>query len=151
MFKKTLLAASALAAIAVPGVASARPHYSQLYYGSQYGNYGGYGTYGRGYAPSYNYGYGNGYYGNGYYNNGYASQGYYGNTYYDGRNGYRCGNGTAGTVIGGVAGAVIGSQVTRGGGYNRYGYRRGGSGTTGAIVGGAIGALLGNQVAKGSC
>ncbi|GAA4027160.1 hypothetical protein GCM10022281_02240 [Sphingomonas rosea] len=77
------------------------------------------------------------------YGGGYNGQSYYG--------GNRC-SGTTGTVVGGVAGAVIGSQIAKGrGGYDYYGNRRGGSGTTGAIIGGAVGALLGRKVDKDSC
>jgi hypothetical protein len=80
--------------------------------------------------------------GNPYYGGGYNGQTYYGN---------RC-SGTTGTVVGGVAGAVVGSQIAKGrGGYDYYGNRRGGSGTTGAIIGGAVGALLGRKIDKDSC
>jgi hypothetical protein len=48
-------------------------------------------------------------------------------------------------VVGGLAGAAIGSQVA---GSTRY---HGGGSTGGALIGGAIGAVLGSQVAKGSC
>ena len=66
------------------------------------------------------------------------SRGYYGR---------RC-SGTTGTVVGGVAGALLGNAIGRsGGGY----YRRGGSGTTGAILGGALGALAGRAIDKDSC
>ncbi|HEY0130908.1 MAG TPA: glycine zipper 2TM domain-containing protein [Allosphingosinicella sp.] len=47
-------------------------------------------------------------------------------------------------MVGGVAGALLGREVTR----DRY---RGRSGTTGAILGGAIGALAGRAVQKSSC
>ena len=92
------------------------------------------------YYPGYGYGGG---YNNGYdYNRGYNGQTYYGN---------RC-SGTTGTVIGGVAGAVVGSKIAGGRrSYDYYGNRRGGSGTTGAIIGGAVGALLGRKIDKDSC
>ena len=99
-------------------------------YATPYG--GGYG-YGRSsyYRPSYS---------------GY-NRGYSGNTYY----GNRC-SGTTGTIVGGVAGAVLGSKIAgsrqR---YDYYGNRRGGSNATGAIIGGAVGALLGRKVDKDSC
>ncbi|WP_300973959.1 glycine zipper 2TM domain-containing protein [Sphingomonas sp. LHG3406-1] len=74
-------------------------------------------------------------------------RGYNGRTYY----GNRC-SGTTGTVIGGVAGAVVGSQIAGGRRtYDYYGNRRGGSSATGAIIGGAVGALLGRKVDKDSC
>jgi hypothetical protein len=82
------------------------------------------------------------YYGGGGYG-GYNGQTYYGNN--------RC-SGTTGTVVGGVAGAVIGSKIAGGRQrYDYYGNRRGGSSTTGALIGGAVGALLGRKVDKDSC
>jgi hypothetical protein len=133
MFKKIALASAAASAlIAVPTAADARPHgyYGQTY-GYNQGYYGNNGYYGRGY---YNQGYSNGYYGRGY-NNRY---------YYNGR---RC-SGTTGTVVGGVAGALLGNAIGRSGrGY----YRRGGSGATGAILGGALGALAGRAIDRDSC
>jgi hypothetical protein len=90
------------------------------------------------YYPGYGGGYNNSYD----YNRGYNGQTYYGN---------RC-SGTTGTVIGGVAGAVVGSKIAGGRrSYDYYGNRRGGSGATGAIIGGAVGALLGRKVDKDSC
>ena len=47
-------------------------------------------------------------------------------------------NGTAGALLGGIAGAVIGSNLASGGGR-----------TGGAIIGGVGGAALGNGIAKG--
>lgn len=74
--------------------------------------------------------------------------GYSGRTYYGGNS---C-SGTTGTVIGGVAGAVVGSKIAGGRSrYDYYGNRRGGNSTTGAIIGGAVGALLGRKVDKSSC
>ena len=119
MFRKITLATAAAAA-----QASHRDnrHYEQSYRGDYYNQ---------------------GYYDQGYrsrrYNRGY-NQNYYGNRYYNGR---RC-SGTTGTIVGGVAGALLGREVTR----NRY---RGRSGTTGAILGGAIGALAGRSIDKSSC
>jgi hypothetical protein len=75
-------------------------------------------------------------------NGGYSGQTYYGN---------RC-TGTTGTVVGGLAGAVVGSKIAGSGQrYDYYGNRRGGSSTTGAIIGTAVGALLGRKVDKDSC
>lgn len=83
------------------------------------------------------------YYGGGGYDRGYNGQTYYGTN--------RC-SGTTGTVVGGVAGAVIGSKIAGGRqSYDYYGNRRGGSSATGAIIGGAVGALLGRKVDKDSC
>lgn len=85
-------------------------------------------------------------YGYGGYNNSYQ-RGYNGQTYY----GNRC-SGTTGTIVGGVAGAVVGSKIAGGRrSYDYYGNRRGGSGATGAIIGGAVGALLGRKIDKDSC
>jgi len=58
-------------------------------------------------------------------------------------------------VVGGVAGALIGSSVADGGHY-RYGYRGyrhygGGDRTAGALIGGALGAVVGGAVAQGNC
>jgi outer membrane lipoprotein SlyB len=89
----------------------------------------------------------------GYYDHGRYEQTYRGDRYgrYDNRyygrsvryDGRRC-SGTTGTVVGGVAGALLGREVTR----DRY---RGRSGTTGTILGGAIGALAGRAVQKSGC
>lgn len=77
----------------------------------------------------------------------YGGGGYSGQTYY----GNRC-SGTTGTIVGGVAGAVVGSKIIGGRrSYDYYGNRRGGSNTTGALIGGAVGALLGRKVDKDSC
>lgn len=141
--------------------------YNNGAYGSSYGaygnNYNGYGnSYNNGYGNSYGGGYGNTYsggYGNSYggaYGNSYG--GNYGSSYggsygqYYDRSGYYSGptwrgddgryhcrrsNGSTGTLVGGAAGALIGSQVA-------------GDRTLGAIVGGAIGAVIGNSVQKNS-
>lgn len=101
--------------------------------------------------------YGGGYYGNSYgYNQGgyypqqsysgqysryYNQQGYYSGPTWRGNDGrYYCrrSDGTTGTLIGGAAGALIGSQVAGRG-----------DRTIGAILGGAVGALIGNQVDRG--
>jgi hypothetical protein len=79
----------------------------------------------------------------------YGGGGYNGQSYYG--NGIRC-SGTTGTIVGGVAGAVVGSKIAGGRRtYDNYGNRRGGSGTTAAIIGGAVGALLGRKVDKSAC
>ena len=73
--------------------------------------------------------------------------GYNGQTVY----GNRC-SGTTGTIVGGVAGAVVGSKLAGGRQrYDYYGNRSGGSTTTGALIGGAVGALLGRKVDKSAC
>jgi hypothetical protein len=128
MFKKITFAAVAAvtAMAAIPATAEARPH------GNAYGYYN------------------NSAHARGYYNNGYAQRGfndgYYGDRYYNGRaysnNRYRRCSGTTGTIVGGVAGALLGRSATRD-------YRH--SGTTGTILGGALGALAGNAIGKSSC
>ena len=148
MLKNILLAGAALGLAAVPSVASAQyyPGYGYSYPG--YGYSQSYPSYGYSY-PSYGYSYGSAY-GSPYYGNSYGS--YYGSSRY-GYNGYRCGNPTAGAAIGGVAGAVIGSQVADSG-HNRYRYyrhRSNGDRTAGAIIGGVIGAIAGGAIASGNC
>lgn len=142
MFKKFALIAAATTStlVAIPAAAQAQSYgrydqrYQQTYRGEAYRS----GRYQRGDT----------YYGNRGYNNAYGqNDGYYGrNNAYYGRN-QRCGSGTTGTIIGGVAGALLGREVTRSN--NRWG--GGNSGTTGAIVGGALGALAGRAVAKSNC
>lgn len=84
------------------------------------------------------YGY-NGYYGNNYnYGQYYDNRGYYSGPTWRGNDGrYHCrrSDGTAGTVIGGAAGALIGSQVAGRG-----------DRTLGAVLGGVLGAVIGNSV-----
>lgn len=59
--------------------------------------------------------------------------------YYDARR-YRCqGDGTAGTVIGAIAGGLLGNSVA-----GRHGDR-----TAGTIIGGAVGAIAGRAIDKG--
>jgi hypothetical protein len=110
--KSSLAAAAALAlgVTAAPMAASAQNYYGQGY--SQ-----NYGT--GGYSPSYNYG------------RGYPS--------YDPCSRERQGRTGAGAVIGGGAGAVIGSQLAARG-------RR----TEGSILGGVLGAVVGSQVGRSS-
>lgn len=57
----------------------------------------------------------------------------------DDRGGYRCrrSDGTVGTLIGGVAGALVGRSI------DTHGDR-----TTGTVLGAAAGALIGHEVAK---
>jgi len=111
-------------------------------YGSGYGAYGsGYGgAYGSGYGGAYGSGYGA--YGAGQYSQYYDRNGYYSGPTWRGQDGrYYCrrSDGTTGTIVGGAAGALIGSQVAGRG-----------DRTLGAIIGGAIGAVIGNSVEKGS-
>jgi hypothetical protein len=155
--KMALIAAATASTFAVMPVAAQAQYYGGSYnrgYNNSYSNgyndsyrtdrYGRtytYDRYGnRVYVNSGSYGGSNGYYG--------QSSNYYGRNsgYYD--QGYRRCSGTTGTIIGGVAGALLGREVGRGGG--SY-YSRGGSGTTGAILGGAVGALAGRSIDKSSC
>jgi len=122
MFKKSLLALSALSTVAIPATADAHRHH-------RYGYTGGY--YQQGYYPQQAYGYDSGYYDRGYYNGGYRYRQ------------HRC-SGTTGTIVGAGAGALLGRSIGR----DRY---RGHSGTTGTIVGAALGALVGREVGKSTC
>ena len=83
----------------------------------------------------------------GYYDGGRYERSYRGDNYYRGRSYYRgqrrC-SGTTGTIIGGVAGALLGREITR----DNRGWNRN-SGTTGAIVGGAPGALARRAIDRG--
>ena len=80
------------------------------------------------------------------YYRGYRGDRYYRNNYYRDRGyrgGYRCrDNGTGGTIIGAIAGGLLGNEIGKGSG--RYGRR--GDGTTGAIVGAGVGALAGRAI-----
>ncbi|QGP78996.1 glycine zipper 2TM domain-containing protein [Sphingobium sp. CAP-1] len=127
------MGAASFAMTATP--AAARDHYRGGYY--ERGDYyrGGYDRGYRGYDRGYRGGY---YRGDGYYrNNGYRgyNRGY--------RGGYRCrDNGTGGTIIGAIAGGLLGNEIGKGSG--RYGRR--GDGTTGAIIGAGVGALAGRAI-----
>ncbi len=118
---------ASLAATATP--AMARDGYHRGYdRGNYYRGDRGY----RGYRGDYNRG--NYYRGGGRY---YSNNGYRGY-----RGGYRCrDNGTGGTIIGAIAGGLLGNEVGKGSG--RYGR---GDGTTGAIVGAGVGALAGRAI-----
>ena len=77
------------------------------------------------------------------YERGYDQRGYdqgYGQRGYDGRRGYRnqrCDSGTTGTIVGAIAGGLLGRTIdTRG------------DRTLGTVLGGAAGALAGNAVGK---
>lgn len=98
--------------------------------GDRYGYNNGYGNERYGY---------NGYYGNNYnYGQYYNSRGYYSGPTWRGNDGrYHCrrSDGTTGTIIGGAAGALIGSQVAGRG-----------DRTLGAVLGGVLGAVIGNSV-----
>jgi hypothetical protein len=140
MFAKTLkfaAIAALTAATVAPAMAEARPYY--------YGNDGGYyqevrGDYGyrgdRGYQGDRGYRGGRGYRGDGGYYRGGGRGGYYAGGNYRGR----CRDkGTGGTIIGAIAGGLLGNEVGQGR-YNR------GDGTTGAILGAGVGALAGRAI-----
>jgi len=115
MFKKTLLAATAAATLALPSVAQANHRDGYSDYGRYEDRYDQ-----RDYDRRYN-------------------DGYYGRTHRDDyRSDRRC-KGTTGTVVGGAAGAVVGRAVTR----DRYRGRSGITGTIiggalGALAGRAV-------------
>lgn len=150
MFKKALFAlATGSALVAIPATANAQyggyypapqPYYGGGYYPAPRPSYGG--AYYPAPRPSYGYG-------------GYGSYGGYSQPYYGGGyNSYRCGNSTQGAVVGGLAGAAIGSRIAQSTGrdrYSRYGYRNNNSGTTGALIGGVLGAVVGSKLASGRC
>jgi len=78
----------------------------------------------------------------------YRGGGYYRDNYYRGyrgyRGGYRCrDSGTGGTIIGAIAGGLLGNEIGKGSS-GRYGRR--GDGTTGAIIGAGVGALAGRAI-----
>lgn len=121
MFKKLTIAAVAAATLAGSAPALAFDHDRGNHYGRGYNS--GYG-YDRGYR-----GYDNGYRG---YNN------------YRGYNGYRdysyrrCSDGATGTIVGAIAGGLLGSSVA-----GRHGDK-----TAGVLIGGVAGALAGRAIDK---
>jgi hypothetical protein len=74
------------------------------------------------------------------YNNSYDDRGYYRDRGYrgDGDRGRGCSKGTGGTIIGAVAGGLLGRTVVR----------RGGDRTAGTIIGAGVGALAGRAIDK---
>ena len=142
MFAKgfKLIAIAALAATAtLPAAAEARDwghggnrweHRGDHDRGGRHYRGGGHGDWGR-----------HGYYRNGYRHGGHYSGGY-GRGYY-GRGGYYRGgcrdSGTGGTIIGAIAGGLLGHEIGNGR-YDR------GNGTTGAIIGAGVGALAGRAI-----
>ena len=63
---------------------------------------------------------------------------------YRGRNyRQRCSDGTAGTILGAIAGGLLGGEIGRGSSYRRSG--------TGMIIGAGAGALAGRAVDGGDC
>lgn len=144
MLNKMSFAALALAmsvSAFVPATSASAQQYHGDYRGSDYDR--GYdrddrrndrGDYRDDYRGPYRGGNGGGYYdNNGYYSNGYNQR----RVYY--RN-QRCSDGTTGTIIGAIAGGLLGNSIAG------YGNR-----TTGTIIGGAAGALAGRAIDKGGC
>ncbi|MEK9211882.1 glycine zipper 2TM domain-containing protein [Sphingomonas sp. 2378] len=121
MFKKLSLAAAALAVGAtamVPTAASAQRYYDR--YDRAYG-----GAYSDGYnrGPGYDRGY-------------YDRRGGYDRGYYN-RGPQRCNSGTTGTIVGAIAGGLLGRTIdTRG------------DRTLGTVLGGGAGALAGHAIEK---
>src|SRR4051812_36955813 len=123
----TAVAASALTVL--PAAAEAQSRYG---YSSRYDN----GYYGQRY--------GNGYYQAQRYDRRYANRGYYNQRTYNG--GYynhyaqRC-SGSTGTILGAIAGGLLGSSVAG----------RGGDHALGAIIGAGAGALAGRAIDRSDC
>ncbi|MES2444099.1 MAG: glycine zipper 2TM domain-containing protein [Pseudomonadota bacterium] len=59
------------------------------------------------------------------------------------RSNQRCRSGSTGTILGAVAGALLGGEIGRGNGYRRSG--------TGTVVGAGAGALIGREIDRGNC
>lgn len=98
-------------------------------------------------------------YGRGYYERDYRDYRDYrdGRGYREDRRGYRrdyrgyrnrdyrrCSSGTTGTILGAVAGGLLGGEIGRGSSYR-------GRSTTGTIIGAGAGALLGREIDGGDC
>jgi len=90
---------------------------------------------------------------NGYYNQGYSSQRYdrryanqrrydqrYSNQRYGNHYGQRCSNGSTGTILGAIAGGLLGREIAGRG-----------DRTIGAIIGAGAGALVGREVGRNDC
>ncbi len=132
MMKAKILSAAAVAAMVIGSFGVTAPAMAR-------GDYYGRGDYNQG---GYNRGYDRGQYYSGRdtsYNE--SQRGYYnGNNYNRGRQNYRCRNdGTTGTIVGAIAGGLLGNSVV-----GRRGDR-----TAGTLVGGVVGALAGRAIDKG--
>ncbi|UYY58939.1 glycine zipper 2TM domain-containing protein [Sphingomonas sp. S2-65] len=127
--KNTLFSALLAASVTLGGIA-ATPAAAQ--------RYDGYGYQDRGYRDGYRGDRGD----RGY--RGYRGE-YRGDRGYRQRYGYRrCSSGTTGTILGAVAGGLLGGEIGRGNSYR-------GRSTTGTILGAGAGALLGREVDGGNC
>lgn len=116
------IGALVLAATAITGI-SATPAMARDRYNDAYSDYD------RGYRDNYR---------DNYRETAYDRRDYRDRDYQDNyRNYNRCGKGTGGTIIGAVAGGLLGNQVARRG--NR---------TEGSIIGAAVGALAGRAIDK---
>lgn len=141
---KQLAQAAALASVALTGLAAApalaHDRYERGdYYRNSHRDYDDDRYEGRNWSRN------RGYYDNGYYNGRYSDNRY---AYPDRRYRHysrRCGSGSTGTILGAVAGGLLGREVGRGGRYNR-------GSTTGLIIGAGAGALVGREIDRnGNC
>lgn len=120
--KKHLISAALAASVTIGGMA-ATPAAAQRY---------GYDNYQRDYRDY------RGDYRRDYRDRGYRN--YRGNAYrYNNR---RCSDGTTGTILGAIAGGLLGGEIGRGSSYR-------GRSTTGMIVGAGVGALAGREIERG--
>jgi Glycine zipper 2TM domain len=124
MFKKIALSTAVAVAglTAMPATAEAQSRYG---YSSRYDNYNQDQRYNRGYNQRYD---------RRYANRRYRSHGY-GNYY-----GRRCSNGSTGTIIGAIAGGLLGREIAGRG-----------DRTVGAIIGAGAGALAGRAIDRNDC
>lgn len=122
--KKFLITAAMAASVLVGGIA-ATPASAQNY---------GHGYQDRGYGHGRDYRDHRGYRGD--YRN---YRGYRGNYRYQ-----RCSSGTTGTILGAIAGGLLGGEIGRGDSWR-------GRSTTGTIIGAGAGALAGREIDGGNC
>ena len=123
--KKHLITAALAASVTIGGMA-ATPAAAQRYGGGYYDGYQ------RDYRDGYRRDYRDGY------------RSYRGdNRGYRYRNDYRrCSDGTTGTILGAIAGGLLGGEIGRGSSYR-------GRSTTGTIIGAGVGALAGREIERG--
>lgn len=121
--KKHLITAALAASVTIGGVA-ATPAAAQ--------RYGGYSDYQRDYRDGYRGDYRRDY------RDGYRS---YRGDGYRYRSNRRCSDGTTGTILGAIAGGLLGGEIGRGSSYR-------GRSTTGMIVGAGVGALAGREIER---
>ena len=135
--KKTFIAA-AMGMSVLATAMTATPASAQRYHGGyvQQDGYNDGGNAGGGYYRDSRGGYDRGY------EQGYRNDGYRGRRN-DYRGNQRCRSGSTGTILGAVAGALLGGEIGRGSSYRRSG--------TGTIVGAGAGALIGREIDRGGC